>query len=91
MLQCTDAQTLISGHAYRDVHMQVKLEHTEAIMASAAGQEVRQRGLLMAGESGIFTPEHRAYVGSSGCQAILVGESLVKAEDPCAAVKALLA
>ena len=27
-------------------------------MASAAGQEVQRRGILMAGESGIFTPEH---------------------------------
>ena len=71
--------------------LQVKLEHTEAILSSAAGQEVKQRGLLMAGESGIFTPDHRAYMGASGCQAILVGESLVKADDPCAAVQSLLA
>ena len=48
------------------------------------------RGLLIAGESGIFTPEDVAFVQSTGCAAILVGESLVKTGDPAAAVRALL-
>ena len=52
--------------------------------------KVRERGYLMAGESGIFTPEHVAFVQSTGCGAILVGESLVKEGDPEAAVKKLL-
>jgi indole-3-glycerol phosphate synthase len=52
--------------------------------------QVRERGFLMAGESGIFTPEHVAFVQSTGCGAILVGESLVKEGDPEAAVKKLL-
>ena len=69
---------------------QVKLEHTAVIMSSAAGQEVTRRGLLMAGESGIFTPEHRQYIGDAGCHAMLVGESLVKAPDPAEAVRTLL-
>lgn len=68
----------------------VDLVRTKEIMESAAGQEVGRRGLLMAGESGIFTPEDVAYVAAAGCGAILVGESLVKQGDPAAGVKALL-
>lgn len=52
--------------------------------------QVRRRGFLMAGESGIFTPEHVAFVQQTGCGAILVGESLVKEGDPEQAVKKLL-
>lgn len=53
--------------------------------------QVTERGILIAGESGIFTPDHVAFVQQAGCGAILVGESLVKTGDPAAAVKALLA
>ena len=52
--------------------------------------QVTRRGFLMAGESGIFTPEHVAFVEQTGCGAILVGESLVKEGDPEQAVKKLL-
>lgn len=68
----------------------VDLANTQEIMASAAGQEVARRGLVMAGESGIFTPADVALVQGAGCGAILVGESLVKQGDPAAGVKALL-
>jgi indole-3-glycerol phosphate synthase len=68
----------------------VDLAVTEHIMASPEGQEVISRGLIMAGESGIFTPEDVARVQAAGCGAILVGESLVKQGDPAAGVKALL-
>jgi indole-3-glycerol phosphate synthase len=69
----------------------VDLKNTDAIMASPAGQEALARGLLVTGESGIFTPDDVAAVARAGCGAILVGESLVKQGDPCAGVKALLA
>ena len=52
--------------------------------------QVVARDILIAGESGIFTPEDVAFVQSTGCGAILVGESLVKTGDPAAAVKTLL-
>ena len=52
--------------------------------------QVLERGLLMAGESGIFTPADVDFVLAAGCGAILVGESLVKTGDPTAAVKQLL-
>ena len=42
----------------------VDLINTQQIMESAAGQEVLQRGLIMAGESGIFTPADVAFVQS---------------------------
>lgn len=45
----------------------------------------------MLSESGIFTPEHVAYVASHGCGGILVGESLVKQPDTSVAVRQLLA
>lgn len=69
----------------------VDLKVTDEIMASAPGREAAARGLLVAGESGIFTPADVASVSKAGCGAILVGESLVKQGDPCAGVKALLA
>ncbi len=54
-------------------------------------KQVQRRGLVMAGESGIFTPADVSTVQEAGCGAILVGESLVKTGDPAAAVKQLLA
>lgn len=68
----------------------VDLANTQQIMASPAGQRVLADGLVMAGESGIFTPADVAVVQEAGCGAILVGESLVKQGDPEAGVKALL-
>jgi indole-3-glycerol phosphate synthase len=68
----------------------VDLATTAEIMASTAGQEVAARGLLMAGESGIFAPADVAFMAGAGCGAILVGESLVKQGDPEAGVRALL-
>ena len=40
----------------------VDLNNNKVIMESAAGQEALQRGLLFAGESGIFTPKHVQFV-----------------------------
>jgi indole-3-glycerol phosphate synthase len=68
----------------------VDLAVTRRIMESAAGQEVARRGILMVGESGIFTPDDVAFVQASGVGAILVGESLVKQGDPAAGVRQLL-
>ena len=56
----------------------------------SVSMQVVARDILIAGESGIFTPEDVAFVQSTGCGAILVGESLVKTGDPAAAVKTLL-
>jgi indole-3-glycerol phosphate synthase len=53
--------------------------------------QVKDRGLVMVGESGIFTPADVAVVQQAGCGAILVGESLVKQQDTSVAVRELLA
>ncbi|PSC67663.1 indole-3-glycerol phosphate chloroplastic-like [Micractinium conductrix] len=68
----------------------VDLANTKEIMESPAGKQVLERGLVMAGESAIFTPDDVAFVQAAGCSAILVGESIVKQGDPEAAVKTLL-
>lgn len=60
------------------------------ILTCVLGWQVTEREILIAGESGIFTPEDVAFVQSTGCGAILVGESLVKTGDPAEAVRALL-
>ena len=73
------------------VRAQVDLENNRRIMHSTAGHEARERGILVAGESGIFTPEHLSFVGDAGCGAVLVGESLVKDDDPAEATRRLLA
>ena len=45
--------------------------------------------LVVIGESGIETPEDVARMGAAGADAVLVGESLVRSDDPVAAVEAL--
>lgn len=91
VLSLLDLDGCLLGINNRDLTtFKVDLANTEEIMASPAGQEVVARGLVMAGESGIFGPEDVARVQAAGCGAILVGESLVKQGDPAAGVKALL-
>lgn len=68
----------------------VDLNTTKRILESEAGQQAKERGLLIVGESGIFSPEDVEFLLQAGCQAILVGESIVKQDDQKAAVSALL-
>ncbi len=48
-------------------------------------------GTLAVAESGISTPEEVQAAAAAGADAVLVGESLVRAADPAAAVRALVA
>ncbi|MFP4148310.1 MAG: indole-3-glycerol-phosphate synthase TrpC, partial [Nitriliruptoraceae bacterium] len=48
-------------------------------------------GVLAVAESGIATPDAVAQAGAAGADAVLVGEHLVRAADPGAAVAALVA
>eukprot|EP01026_Neomeris_dumetosa_P073512 TRINITY_DN75717_c0_g1_i2.p2 TRINITY_DN75717_c0_g1~~TRINITY_DN75717_c0_g1_i2.p2 ORF type:complete len:246 (+),score=37.02 TRINITY_DN75717_c0_g1_i2:219-956(+) len=68
----------------------VDLNNTKQIMESETGQKVLEKGMVMVGESGIFTPDDVAFVQKCGCKAILVGESIVKEGDQETAVKTLL-
>ncbi|XP_047056518.1 indole-3-glycerol phosphate synthase, chloroplastic-like [Lolium rigidum] len=53
------------------------------------GNAIRQKGILVVGESGLFNPDDVAYVQNAGVSAVLVGESLVKQEDPGRAIAGL--
>lgn len=66
------------------------MRHECTSCKGSTSMQVVARDILIAGESGIFTPEDVAFVQSTGCGAVLVGESLVKTGDPAAAVKTLL-
>ena len=48
-------------------------------------------GAMAVAESGISTPQDLRAVAAAGADAVLVGESLVRAADPAAAVQALVA
>ncbi|EES05044.1 indole-3-glycerol phosphate synthase, chloroplastic [Sorghum bicolor] len=53
------------------------------------GNSIREKGILVVGESGLFTPDDVAYVQNAGVSAVLVGESLVKQECPGRAIVGL--
>jgi indole-3-glycerol phosphate synthase len=91
VLKLEGVEDHILGINNRDLGtFKVDLANTKQIMESSAGQEVKQRGIVMIGESGIFTPADVAFVAAAGCGGILVGESIVKQGDPEAGVKELL-
>lgn len=62
---------------------------TERLLQGERGQQIRDRGITVVGESGLFTPDDIARVQKAGCGAVLVGESLVKQSDPAAGIAAL--
>eukprot|EP01025_Chloroclados_australasicus_P011826 TRINITY_DN1527_c1_g1_i1.p2 TRINITY_DN1527_c1_g1~~TRINITY_DN1527_c1_g1_i1.p2 ORF type:complete len:374 (-),score=50.05 TRINITY_DN1527_c1_g1_i1:142-1158(-) len=91
VLQVPGVEEQILGINNRDLGtFEVDLNLTKRIMDSPAGQEVTERGIVMIGESGIFTPDDVATVQAAGCKGILVGESIVKHGDQETAVKTLL-
>eukprot|EP00775_Hariotina_reticulata_P005224 gene5225-5461_t len=91
VLQLDGLQHHLLGINNRDLGtFKVDLAITKQIMESPAGLQVKQQGILMVGESGIFTPADVAFVQAAGVGAILVGESLVKQGDPATGVKQLL-
>ncbi|KAF0900439.1 hypothetical protein E2562_031780 [Oryza meyeriana var. granulata] len=53
------------------------------------GDTIREKGILVVGESGLFNPDDVAYVQNAGVSAVLVGESLVKQDDPGRAISGL--
>lgn len=67
----------------------VSLSTTEEIMA-AYGEQLQQKEILVVSESGVHTSDDVKTVTAAGAQAILVGESLVKQDNPGGAIAPLL-
>lgn len=82
----------ILGINNRDLQtFKVDLVNTKNILESEVGKKVLKQGMLVVGESGIFTPADIKYVQDAGVRAVLVGESLVKQGDPAEGIRALYA
>jgi indole-3-glycerol phosphate synthase len=59
----------------------VDLNITSQLMTKY-GQEITEKGILIVSESGIYNATDIETVAKSGAKAVLIGESLVKQEDP---------
>lgn len=80
----------ILGINNRDLQsFKVDLANTKMLLESPVGRKVLEQGVLVVGESGIFTIEDLTYVQNTGVRAVLVGESLVKQGDPATGIKKL--
>ncbi|KAL3642291.1 hypothetical protein CASFOL_013106 [Castilleja foliolosa] len=60
----------------------VDISNTKKLLEGERGQKIRDKGITVVGESGLFTPADIAYVQEAGVKAVLVGESIVKQNDP---------
>lgn len=67
----------------------VDLKTTETLY-HARREHLQNRDILIVSESGIHNREDLQFVGSVGAQAVLIGESLVKQDDPEKAIADLL-
>lgn len=73
----------IIGVNNRDLtRFQTDLAHSEALIPQIP------EGIVRISESGIFTPEDASRARDCGADAILVGEALMRADDPDATIKA---
>ncbi|KAH7689062.1 Indole-3-glycerol-phosphate synthase protein [Dioscorea alata] len=61
---------------------EVDISNTKMLLNEERMQIISQKGIIVVGESGLFTPEDISYVQDAGVKAVLVGESLIKLEDP---------
>ncbi|RAL47557.1 hypothetical protein DM860_011295 [Cuscuta australis] len=60
----------------------VDISNTKKLLQGERGEIIREKGIIVVGESGLFTPADIAYVQEAGVRAVLVGESIVKQRDP---------
>ncbi|OIT29028.1 PREDICTED: indole-3-glycerol phosphate synthase, chloroplastic-like [Nicotiana attenuata] len=67
----------------------VDISNTKKLLAGERGERIREKGIIVVGESGLFTPADIAYVQEAGVKAVLVGESLVKQPDPTKGISEL--
>lgn len=61
---------------------EVDINNTKNLLIGERGKKIREKDILVVGESGLFTPDDIAFVQEAGVKAVLVGESLVKRSDP---------
>ncbi|MCL7035391.1 hypothetical protein MKW94_000975 [Papaver nudicaule] len=61
---------------------EVDIGNTRHLLEGERGEIIRQKDIIVVGESGLFTPSDIAYVQNAGVKAVLVGESIVKQDDP---------
>jgi indole-3-glycerol phosphate synthase len=66
----------------------VALETTESLLA-ARGEALAARNILVVSESGLFTPGDLQRVAQAGASAVLVGESLIRQDDPGEGLRSL--
>ncbi|KAH6819502.1 Aldolase-type TIM barrel family protein [Perilla frutescens var. frutescens] len=64
----------------------VDISNTKKLLEGERGERIRDKGIIVVGESGLFTPADIAYVQGAGVKAVLVGESIVKQKDPTAGI-----
>ncbi|KAK4350598.1 hypothetical protein RND71_029911 [Anisodus tanguticus] len=67
----------------------VDISNTKKLLEGERGERIQEKGIIVVGESGLFTPADIGYVQEAGCKAVLVGESLVKQEDPTKGISEL--
>ncbi|XP_024965658.1 indole-3-glycerol phosphate synthase, chloroplastic-like [Cynara cardunculus var. scolymus] len=68
---------------------EVDISITKKLLEGERGEKIQQKGIIVVGESGLFTPDDIAYVQEAGVKAILVGESIVKPKDPIQGIRKL--
>ncbi|KAJ1271422.1 hypothetical protein BS78_06G127400 [Paspalum vaginatum] len=68
---------------------EVDISNTKKLLEGERGQIIAQKDVIIVGESGLFTPDHISFVQNAGVKAVLVGESLIKQEDPGKAIAGL--
>ncbi|KAK9089917.1 hypothetical protein Scep_028999 [Stephania cephalantha] len=61
---------------------EVDISNTKKLLGGVRGEMIRQKDIIVVGESGLFNPSDVSYVQEAGVRAVLVGESLVKQNDP---------
>ncbi|GAQ88120.1 indole-3-glycerol phosphate synthase [Klebsormidium nitens] len=65
------------------------IHNTARLLEGGRGEQIRERNILLVGESALATPEDIAIVQKAGVGAVLVGESLVKQANPTEAIAGL--
>ncbi|XP_077221835.1 indole-3-glycerol phosphate synthase, chloroplastic-like isoform X1 [Tasmannia lanceolata] len=68
---------------------ELDISNTKKLLEGERGQAIRDRDIIVVGESGLFTPHDIAYVQEAGVKAVLVGESIVKQTDPTIGITGL--